>query len=507
MRLGAAMALFGAGPAEAQVMAMNLLEAQNGNIPFAEPANRVAVYDQLNLEWRRDRLQLGMRFETARTSETRYDYATVTRRFARWNESELSVQVGNFYTILGRGLVHRSFELTGVVLDQPGVRSSYGPSRDVDGILVEGTRGPVRALAFAGTPSDGTVSPGLEEAGIPRHAGQLSGAEVRVRPLTSLELGTAYARSTSDGDRQPELGSGFLDFDPLALAESDVMRLPIYVEYAQAGRRFGDWWSFDTGEGTPHALYAGANLLWRRLALTAEWKDYSDFRLGTNDPPSLVREHSPALLNRATHVLDAGGEEGFQLEGAWTGPEWASLTLNWSRSDGAFGRRAVRFEERYVELHVAPAAGSRWEATGFYDEGKDEFSFVEDRRLAGLSTSVRLSPAMAVTADLERQRARRTDASFTDSRVALGVSWAGRGSALLAWEHTDDPVEEDPEDALAPPVQARDFIGVAVTAVLNAHHELAVFAGERRGGRACSAGTCYEVLAFKGIETRLTSRF
>ncbi|MCT4646781.1 MAG: hypothetical protein N4A74_17455, partial [Carboxylicivirga sp.] len=42
---------------------------------------------------------------------------------------------------------------------------------------------------------------------------------------------------------------------------------------------------------------------------------------------------------------------------------------------------------------------------------------------------------------------------------------------------------------------------------VNTKHTLQLFAGERRGGPACSAGVCYEVLDFKGVELRWYARF
>ncbi len=491
----------------AQVTGSNVVDAQSGNIPFTDPENRFDLYDQLNLDYLRDGLRLGIRFETSRNSENLYEYGTLTQRYAEWNDPRGRIRVGNFTTILGRGLVHRSFELPGVVLDQPGLRSRYAPTRDVDGVLVEGERGSIRALAFSGTPSGGDVSPGLDGTGIERYRGQISGAGVSARLPRYARLGVTYARVTDDGDRQEEMGSGFLDADPLALIGVTRASLPVYVEYAQRGATFGDWWSFRTGDDDPHALYAGMNLIVDRVALSAEWKDYAGFRLGTNDSPSLVREHSRPLLNRATHLLNATLEEGYQLEASWSFADWGDLVLNQSRSDGSFGVRDVRFDERFAEVRIAPEYGARWDLALFYDEGKDEFAFVTDRELYGASATLRVTRSVAVTADLERQHAVRTDASLTDTYYAISVSVAGLGSAALVLERTDDPFEEDPENALTPPVQVRSFLGMQVSARLSDRHELLVFAGERRGGRACTAGTCYEVLAFRGVEARLTSRF
>jgi hypothetical protein len=76
----------------------------------------------------------------------------------------------------------------------------------------------------------------------------------------------------------------------------------------------------------------------------------------------------------------------------------------------------------------------------------------------------------------------------------------------VIWERSTDPLQEDPGDALVPGVQPRHFVAGVVSARLSERHQATLFAGERRGGRACTAGTCYEVLPFKGVELRLVSR-
>ena len=44
-------------------------------------------------------------------------------------------------------------------------------------------------------------------------------------------------------------------------------------------------------------------------------------------------------------------------------------------------------------------------------------------------------------------------------------------------------------------------------AEIRAGHSVNLFVGQRRSGLACTAGTCYEVLGFEGIEMRLLNRF
>ena len=85
------------------------------------------------------------------------------------------------------------------------------------------------------------------------------------------------------------------------------------------------------------------------------------------------------------------------------------------------------------------------------------------------------------------------------------VEW---GSVALVWERSTDPLVEDPKDYAEAGVQPKSFLSVVASVLFrDGRHEATVTARERRGGRACTAGTCYEVTPFRGVELRLTSRF
>jgi len=497
--------------AAAQVSLSNLLEAQAGNLPFRDPTNRTDLYEQLNLDLLLGTARFGVRFESDQNSEDLRTYRQFTQRYADWSDDHLRLRVGNFYTIVGRGLVHRSFELPGVVLDKDGVRSKYAFARDLDGVLAEGEAGPVALRLFSGKPNGGEFSPGI--AGIDRYRGQVQGGQVVARFPGAGLAGAGYVRMTPDGVDQHETGTGFLGADPLALAGVKAAALPLYVEYAQLDRSFAGWWKLRRDRALSHALYASGDLVWGPLGLVAEVKDYSGFRFGTNDPPSLVREHTWPLLNRNTHVLDAGGldpatgERGYQLEGSVRLPATVTLTLNLSRSDL---RRFVpgTFAERFAELRFGPRPGVAIEAAAYYDAGEDRDLGIEVRDLFGGEAIYRFREAYALSADFERQNATRAfEPPFHDERLATTATRAGWGSVSLVWERTTDPEQEDPDDALTPGIQPRDFVAGIVSARLTSHHEATLFVGERRGGRACTAGTCYEVLPLKGAELRLISRF
>ena len=502
--------------AQAQLSVSNLLEVQNGNRPFnpfdPQPKNRIDVYDQLHLSYAYGASRVGLRFESDESSEDQNAYREITQRWAEWSDDHLRARVGNFETILGRGLIHRSFELPGVVLDDPAVRSRFAPTRDVDGALLEATAGPAALRLLGGSPNVGDVSPAREEAfGQERYAGRIFGGQATLSPRPATMVGAAYLR-TSDSFGggaaiEHELASGFVELDPLGLAGVPGLALPLYVEYARQDAPASEWFELSRGEDVPHALYGGANLLWGAFALSAEWKDYRDFRLGINDPPSLVREHSWALLNRNTHVLNATDEEGFQLEGSWTWSGRGTATVNRSRADGVFGLASRRFEETFAELHAEPFGAWRWEPVAFYDFGEDGFQFVEDRDLFGASLAVTPRPGWTVTGEYQKQYATRAGEDFDDQLVTATIARAGWGSASLIVERSTDPAQEESEEAAEPGIHPRHWVGGLLQARIGERHQATLFAGERRGGPACTAGTCYEVQPFVGAELRLVSNF
>ncbi len=517
----AALACVLAAPrAHAQVTGTNLVVGQYGSPPAVPPRNRTDLYDRLDLSYAQDAFGVGLRFERDRSSDDSpgrgHDaaYEAFTQRWLDWRGERLHVRVGNFHTILGRGLVHRSFELPGVVLDEPGSRSRYTPSRDVDGLLVEGGAGPFEGRAFSGRPNGGDFSPASEALGLERYRGTLTGAQAATRLPGAGRVGVVSARYDYGAAPTRELGSGFAGLDPLAAAGVRAWSLPLYAEYAQSGQTFGDWWKLRRGHEVQHALYASAAVLHGRASLTAEFKDYDGFRTGFDDPPALVREHAAPLLNRNTHLLDADGESGFQLEAVLPASAWGTVTANLSRGDGPPGVRLLRFEERYLELHAAPPAGASWEATLFVDRGFDTFDFVADRTVVGVAGTAPLPRGLSITVDLERQRAVRTtfsalvpDERFDDRAMSLTLAREGWGSVGFAAERTSDPQQQSSDDFGRLTSSHRWFSGVTLAADVNDANQVSLFAGRRRGGRACNAGICYEVAPLEGGELRWTARY
>src|SRR5262249_52267017 len=158
----------------------------------------------------------GARFETDRNSDHENEYGGFTQRFVDWHDSGLHLRVGNCTTILGRGLVHRSFELPGVVLEGTGFRTRFTPGRDGDGGPGEFERGWLSVRGIAGAPSEGDVSLALEEAqDIPRHSGHVAAGQVALTLPRQVQVGAVVSRNPGGVDPatglplQHTVGSGF----------------------------------------------------------------------------------------------------------------------------------------------------------------------------------------------------------------------------------------------------------------------------------------------------------
>ena len=94
----------------------------------------------------------------------------------------------------------------------------------------------------------------------------------------------------------------------------------------------------------------------------------------------------------------------------------------------------------------------------------------------------------------------------------------GETYAAFSWQHSlgfgttvsldrsTDPFQVD--DALTADIESspESWLSMSLNARLN-RYDAVLFLGERRGGTACTAGTCYQVLPFKGLELRINTYF
>lgn len=496
-------------PTSAQVFVQDLLDVQVGNAPGVKPSNLVGTYDRVDLAFETEILRLGAQYQLDHNSSNLYPYARFTQRWLELAGSRGRLRVGNVYTILGRGLLQRSFQLPGVVLTDEGSPSRFGFSRDLDGVLAEGQAGPLSLRAISGAPTAGDISPGVADAfRLPLHSGNLDAGQLALGPWRGSSIGAVTLRLSPQSGPKSEFVSGFAAADPAALAGVDALSLPLYVEYALDQPTWREWWQFHAGRDRRHGLYASTGLTWDQLALSAEWKDYRHLLLGVNDPPSLVREQSYTLLNRITHVLNADEEHGIQFEGTWRQPGWGDLTLNRSHAEGRLvaSQPPRQFEERFAEVHAAPGGWAWLDATLFADHSRDDFVGADRRETFGGVASAPLPAGWRSDLDLERQSGRQTGHSFVEHAASFTLHHPRWGSAGVAWQRSTNPTEARPGADLRT-FHHRNWWGGTLSTRLAERVEATLFAGQRRKGLACTAGTCYAAEALEGAELRVLARF
>ena len=280
----------------------------------------------------------------------------------------------------------------------------------------------------------------------------------------------------------------------------------LYAEYA------GRFWTPladapTTAARKPHALYTAVELSRERWTLTYETKHYRDFLLPFNDAPNLVPELSPSLVNRRSHFLIANDERChlISLQGAVAG-DW---TVHFERADAQTGDDPDPWRYRLNFFEVASPSLEDTRYSAFVAEGRDDLETLAGHLTIGATVERSLIDANAISAEFEIQDVDRSgnDDVNTEILAAVTFSRAGMGSISVVLEESDDPEMTDDPLTLEIETDRRTWLGLLVQAPLARHHEVTVFAGNRRGGTACTSGTCYLVPDFSGVEIRLTSRF
>ena len=492
-----------AGPLDAQLRLTAHHEYQLGNLPDAEPADLRALYQQLNLGFESSGFLASARSEAFRSSGEDRDYLHLAQRSLSYRHGGLEATAGHFYALVGRGVLLHAFELPGVITEDRVSRRRYQIVRDLDGVQVRGRWRKVQVLGLHGMPVNSELAPGLK--GLDRRQGRVSGGAVGVRVSRDIEVGAGLIEFSFGG--RDELGAtthGELRFGSLL----EGLGLggwygDLYGEYAQLDPAPGRWLSLERGH--PRALYAAATLTGGAWGLSLELKDYDDFAFPSiNNPPTLIREHEAFLLNRETHALLADDETGVQAELTWALPRQVGLIAAWNLAT----RRGSRPEEekslREYFLQLDSPVGESLHGQVFLDYARNRILENERRLTAGTRWDWSGGGRHALSADLQVQDVdRRFGRSDFPHENLLGIVELSRYPGWtwsLQLQRSNDSLEEGSSES-----GATYWWGFGAGWRIRDAHTVDVFAGRRRTGLACTGGSCYEVLGFKGLELRLTS--
>lgn len=135
----------------------------------------------------------------------------------------------------------------------------------------------------------------------------------------------------------------------------------------------------------------------------------------------------------------------------------------------------------------------------FIDYAEDPFKLEQQRISLGIQTSWALLSTSEVEIRYEAQQFERLGNTVQNHVFGLGYNFSTKLSANILGEYSSDPfISED---------ETETWLGGGLRYKLDRKNSLQAFVGSRRGGPACQAGVCYEVLDFNGVELRFTSRF
>jgi hypothetical protein len=462
----------------------NLLDYQFGKIPDDTLAFS-GLYNRTQAQFSMNNLRAGITLEQYHTPVPERNYLKLTQFSLRYQSEKLEVSLGHFAETLGRGLLLRSFEIPGAVLEDLSYRSRHYFHRDLLGVVgkyqvsknfsVKALYGQPLNYLFPPNQDDMLRRPDIIEAINPEFSigRQLFGAAM-LRVTNSSET-SVYAMVNASGSLFP-----FLSY---------------YIEMAKDADTYA--LSDFSGE-VPFALYGSMNMSLGSLGVSLEYKKYNNFLLGAgfNEPPALVKEHSYRVLNRSTHVLQPDNETGYQIEAFYSFPDFSMLTFNHTIAINEFGRQFI-FREYFLEYDFKIRGDHHFRL--FADYAEDPFKLEENRISAGAYIEWNISPSHLLNTYYEYQTFDRTDNQVYNHVAVLGLTLLPKLAINLTAEMSNDPflVEND----------FRTWLGGNLRYHLNNRNTLQLFAGQRRGGPACNAGICYEVLDFEGMEVRLTSRF
>jgi hypothetical protein len=473
----------------------NIMEVQIGNIPNTEPPWLVSNYNQLNLQYRYKGFKASARGEYFINQFHERRYINLSQFQVRYSKKSLQFTAGSFYDMLGNGLLLRAYDIPGTVFESQGYRVRHGFYRDMLGAsgAYQGERFHLKALY--GKPLINVFPPTVEF------------SERREDNIFAMNTGYAvwgqslsanYLLNAPSGERH-HFGS-----------VNVTGNLPADFSYnAELATEFGTGQPLFSGDQSRYALYASLAYSGMNFGGSLEWKDYNNFFLGSgfNDPPTLVKEHSYKVLNRSTHVAQLTNERGYQVEMYYRFKDGQMLTLNTSRARNE-AHEVYVFQEYFAELYV-PASGSsslKW----FIDYAMDPFKEEPNRYATGGIYETAFLKNWSSLVQVEYQYYKRDGligGSVHNGVLIAGVSRGSKLSLSITWEVSTDPFQTDNINTFEVEKRARHWMGMNAKYKFNPHHTLALFAGQRRGGPACTSGICYEVLDFQGVELRWISKF
>lgn len=467
---------------KSQFSGSELLEFQYGKIP-GDTSLFPTVYNKANFNYSIKRLKAGITLEQFYSKNTGSSYTKPTQVYLQYNSELIEIKAGNFYETIGRGLLLRSYEIQGALTEDLSYRSRHYFHRDIMGISTKLRLKNFNTKMIYGKPLNNVFPPSLPQ-----------------KTLRTDEIAVLYSDFTA---RKQTAGASVLYISNQSgssyytMASLQGKLFPFLSYYSEVSKNLSGFKLNDFSKESEYALYSAINLTYKSLGISAEYKNYNNFTIGAgiNEPPALVKEHTYKVLNRSTHALQPLNETGYQIEMFYTFPGLSTLTLNNTIAVNNFGKSFI-FREYFAgyEFSVSEIV----EIKVFFDYASDPFKGEMNRMSGGTYTDWSVGGSSSINATFESQSFKRNNEKVRNLVLSAGCAFRSKVITGLTVETSNDPFLTEGKKIWA---------GTDIKYQINNKNSMQIFVGSRRGGPACNAGICYEVLDFSGIEFRITSRF
>ena len=466
---------------KAQFTANNLMEIQRGNLIGTSPNNLLTVYDQLDLRYRYKAFRFSTRIDQFHsTVDNPYEYVQLSRLSANYRKKGLEIKAGNYFETLGRGLLLRGYEIKNSVLEDRIYRSRQGFYKDMLGAMGGYRYKFLNAKALWGKILNNQLPVGHPD----RRIDEVGAGELNMN-VKGQTLGGIYLHHRLN-DQVSHFASVHLNGN----------LLQYFDYYGELAKNISSLYPiFDFTDNNRYGGYLNLNFSRSQFGASFELKNYHNFVIGSGiaDPPTLIKEHSYRLLNRSTHVAEFFDESGYQIELYYHTQKNTLFTFNHSQGKNQFGSLEFLFYEYFAETNVS---GDTWQMKFFGDYSKDDVLNETGRITSGAYVGRKIKNRWSAHLNWEGQRIERYNEHFINSYLGLIFANSTKFSAAVSYEISTDPF------LLGEHENIRSYPAISMSYQLNSRHTFQLFAGQRRGGPACTSGVCYEVLDFEGIELR-----
>ena len=407
----------------------------------------------------------GIRYEFHRPpfpfNQDKSSWNDLTQRFIEYRTGNMMFTAGNFYTLLGRGLVLRSYENRILRWDN-----------NIDGGKFEFFHNFLDLKLLAGRMRDQLTE---------KHK-TLYGGSINLKPISLFHFGGTFVQTKITNQGDVRWGSLFAG---LSLDWADF-----YFEHAIK--------DFPKEKTAGKAYYVMGNAFRGPVSVLVEFRKYDRFNLEEgaltfNNPPTVYREHLYTLLNRHQLVQDANDEEGYMVEVCYTLGELGILTLNHSRTKNS--KNAILYREYYGQFEMDPSDALNLVLGGGHerDAATRYLNFVSTAKWGFGEYK-----ALKIIFEHQHEKILLTDRQFYNQAITLSYEHASRFTLSLLTERTTEQEQF---------TEKNFWIGGQLDVHLPWNFDVTVFGGSRREGKICAGGVCIERPAFEGVEFRLIHRF